>query len=232
MNETLTIKEMPLNQRPYEKLELYGAPRLSDAELIAIIIKSGTVKEKSTDIALRILGKHHSGLLGLHHLSLEELKEINGIGRVKAIQLKALAEISNRISRVTQKEKMNINSPSTVAAVYMEDMRHLEREHLVVVLMDTKHNIIEDYTLSIGTVNASLIHPREVFIYALKKGAVTILLLHNHPSGNPDPSPQDIAVTERIKEAGEILGVSLMDHIIIGDGTYVSLREKGYITIN
>lgn len=232
MNQTLTIKEIPISERPYEKLETYGAGVLSDAELIAIIIKSGTVKERSTDIAMRIIGKHDSGLLGLHHLTMDELREINGIGRVKAIQLKAIAEISKRLSRATQKERINVNSPSTVASMYMEDLRHLKREHLIVVLLDTKHNVIEDYTLSIGTVNASLIHPREVFIYALRNEAVNIILLHNHPSGNPEPSPQDIAITDRIGEAGDLVGVTLLDHIIIGDGTYTSLKEQGYITRN
>ncbi len=169
MSQTLTIKEMPISERPYEKLEHYGPEALSDAELIAIIIKNGTVKEKSTDIGMRILSKHESGILGLHYLSLKELQNIKGIGRVKAIQLKAVAELGIRMGRATRKERFNINSPETVAGLYMDRMRHLEREHMLLVLLDTKYSIIEEYTLSIGTVNASLIHPREVFIYALKK---------------------------------------------------------------
>lgn len=228
--ETLTIKEIPLCERPYEKLEKYGAAVLSDAELIAIVIKSGTVNERSTDIAMRILSSHESGILGLYHRTMEELQQIKGIGRVKAIQLKAIAEISKRMAKATHKEKVNIHSPSSVAALYMEEMRHLKREHMLVVLLDTKYNVIDDYTLSIGTVNASLIHPREVFIYALSKEAVNIILIHNHPSGNPSPSQEDVQVTERVRQAGEILGIDLLDHIVIGDGTYISMKEQGYLS--
>lgn len=229
MDTMLTIKEIPLSERPYEKLELNGASSLSDAELIAIIIKCGTKKEKSTDVAMRVLNSHNEGILGLHHLSMKDLRKINGIGRVKAIQLKAIAELSKRMAKATRREKLNIHSPASVAALYMEDMRHLRREHLVVVLLDTKHNVIDDYTLSVGTVNASLVHPREVFIYALKQEAVSIILLHNHPSGDDRPSPEDVAVTARIKEAGDIVGIKLLDHIVIGDGTYASLKELGHM---
>lgn len=230
MKTALTIKEIPLSERPYEKLESLGASFLSDAELLAIIIKSGSAKEKSTDLALRLLNKHPSGLLGLYHLSLQELQEIHGIGRVKAIQLKALAEVSKRISSLKYHEKIKIQSPSELASVYMESMRHLDREHLKVVLLDTKHKIISDKDISIGTVNASLVHPREILIYALKNKAVAMILIHNHPSGNPEPSPEDIAVTKRVYEASEVVGIHLLDHLIIGDGTFVSLKEKGYIT--
>ncbi len=216
-------------ERPYEKLETHGPGFLSDAELLAIIIKSGSPQEKSTDLAMRLIKAHPSGLLGLHHLTLDQLKKVHGIGRVKAIQLKALSEISKRMAKAEYNNKLIVTSPSTIAAYYMEEMRHLEREHLKIVLLDTKHQVIGDYILSVGTVNSSLIHPREIFIHALKRDAVKIVLMHNHPSGNPAPSPEDIAVTQRVKEAGEVLGVPLMDHIIIGDGRYVSLKEKGYI---
>lgn len=225
----LSIKELPVMERPYEKLEAYGPGFLSDAELLAIIIKSGSRYEKSTDLAVRLINAHPSGLLGLHHLSLDQLKKIHGIGRVKAIQLKALAELSKRLSKASYSMELNASSPGSVANYYMEDMRHLGREHLKVVLLDTKHQLIGDFILSIGTVNSSLIHPREVLIHALKRDAVTFIMLHNHPSGNPSPSPEDIAVTNRIKEAGDIVGVRLLDHIIIGDGRYVSLKEQGYI---
>lgn len=229
MNNILTIKEIPESERPYEKLENYGATMLSDAELLAIIIKNGTKNEKSTDLAMKIIHAHDSGLIGLHQLTMGDLQKIKGIGRVKAIQLKAVAELSKRMSKATYKKRINIHSPASVAAVYMEEMRHLKREHLKVVLLDTKHHVLTDHTLSIGTVNASLVHPREVFVYALKKEAVSIILLHNHPSGNPTPSSEDIQVTKRIKSTGEIVGVTLLDHIIIGDGIFISLKEKGYI---
>lgn len=230
MQKIMTIKEIPSEERPYEKLEMRGASALSDAELLAIIIKCGTKEEKSTDIAMRVLNQHASGLIGLHKLSMKELQTIKGIGRVKAIQLKAITELSNRMAKATYKEKLNVHSPSSVASIYMEALRHLECEHFKVVILDTKHNIIGDHTLSVGTVNASLVHPREVFIYALRHHAVSIILLHNHPSGNSTPSNEDIAITKRIQSSGEILGINLLDHIVIGDGNYTSLKEKGYIS--
>lgn len=229
MSDSVMIKDMPFSERPYEKLEQYGSSALSDSELLAIIIKTGTKSERATDIALRVLGNKSIGISNLHHMSLKDLRAIKGIGRVKAIQLKAVAEISSRLSRAKNMTMLNINSPSSVASIYMESMRYLEREHMKIVLLDTKNNIIDDFTLSVGTVNASLLHPREVFLYALKYGAVNILLLHNHPSGNPEPSPEDIQVTKRISEAGQVIGITLIDHIIIGNGDYSSLKELGYL---
>lgn len=230
MTTALSIKDMPERERPYEKLETLGPGFLSDAELLAIIIKSGSRHEKSTDLALRLLKAHPSGLLGLHHMSMKQLQKIHGIGRVKAIQLKALAELAKRMSKADYSNRVTIGSPSSVAALYMEEMRHMDREHLKIVILDTKHRIIGDYILSIGTVNSTLIQPREVFIHALKRDAVTIIMLHNHPSGNPEPSPQDLDVTKRIRDAGDLIGVRLLDHIIIGDGRYVSMKELGYMT--
>lgn len=229
MEQVLTMKELPVSERPYEKLEKYGPQILSDAELLAIIIKTGSNNEKSTDLAARIIGHSGEGLLGLHQLSMEDFQKIKGIGRVKSIQLKALSELSKRIAYEQYKEKVQVSSPGSVAALYMEHMRHLSQEQLMVVLLNTKHQIMKEKVLSIGTVNASLIHPREVFIYALKEQAVSVIILHNHPSGNPEPSHEDLAVTNRLKEAGDIIGINLVDHLIIGDGRYVSLREQGYI---
>lgn len=229
MNDSFMIKDMPISERPYEKLEQKGAKALSDSELLAIIIKSGTKEEKATDIAMRILGDDVSGILGIHRKTLKELRNIKGIGRVKAIQIKAVAELSTRMSKAKNKALMNIHSPASVASVYMEDMRHLDREHMKIIALDTKNNILDDHTLSVGTVNASLVHPREVFLYALKQDAVSIILIHNHPSGNAEPSREDILVTKRILEAGAIIGIYLLDHIIIGDGSYTSLKELGHI---
>lgn len=228
MNQAkLTVKELPISERPYEKLEKYGAAVLSDAELLAIIIRSGSRQDRSIDVAHKILMLNQRGLAGIHHLTLKELQVIPGIGRVKAIQLKSLAELSTRISKTIALSKMQISSPSSVAGIYMEEMRHLQQEHLKIVLLDTKNNIISDSTISMGTVNASLINPREVFIHALKNSAVHMIILHNHPSGDPSPSKEDIAVTRRLIEAGELIGIKLLDHIVIGDGKYISLKEKG-----
>lgn len=226
-NEKLSVKELPLSERPYEKMEKYGASVLSDAELLAIIIKSGTKNEHSIDVAQKILRLDKKGLAGIHQLSLKELQGISGIGRVKAIQLKSLVELSTRIAKTNALQKMQVSSPSTIANIYMEEMRYLQQEHLKIVLLDTKNNIISDHIISMGTVNASLINPREVFIHALKNAAVHMIILHNHPSGDPTPSKEDIAITKRLLEASDIIGIKLLDHIIIGDGKYISLKEKG-----
>ncbi len=229
MNTILSIREIPEMERPYEKLETKGPGFLSDAELLAIIIKSGSHKEKSTDLAMKVLNSHPCALLGLHHMTLEQLKEIHGIGRVKAIQLKAVAELAIRMSKASYGDRIAVQSPSNIAGRYMEEMRHLEKEELKLVLLDTKYQILDEHTLSVGTVNSSLVNPREIFVHALKKEAVNILILHNHPSGDPSPSSQDIEVTHRIQEAGELLSVKLIDHIIIGDGRFISLKEQGYM---
>lgn len=225
----LTMKEMPVSERPYEKLEKYGASQLSDAELLAIIIRSGSKKGCSIDLAKHILNLNNRGLSGIHRHSLSELKTISGIGRVKSIQIKAIAELSTRIAKNHAIKNLSIHSPSSVAQIYMEEMRHLQQEILKLVLLDTKNNIISDKTISIGTVNCSLIDPREVLIHALKNYAVHMILLHNHPSGDPTPSNEDIAITKRIKNACDIVGVDLLDHIIIGNCKFVSLKEKGIL---
>lgn len=229
MENKLMTKDIPISERPYEKLEAYGASALSDSELLAIVIRTGSRQERATELAMKVINARPSGLLGLHEMSLSELQEVHGIGRVKAIQLKAVSEISKRMSKATYSKVLSIKSPGSVASAYMEEMRHFKREHTKLLLLDTKYQVKNESYLSVGTVNTSLMHPREVFSHALKNEAVSIVLLHNHPSGNPQPSPQDIEITQRITEAGSLIGVPLLDHIIIGDGTYVSLKEKGYI---
>lgn len=226
--KNLTMKCLPNTEQPYEKLEVQGSTFLSDAELLAIILKSGTKEEKSIDVARKIILSTRHGLLGLHQMTLDELRQINGIGRVKAIQLKAISELAIRMSKASYQKQVTIRSPKTIAQLYMEEMRHLQKEHFKVVLLDTKNNVLCDKDLSIGTVNSSLIHPREIFIYTLKNHGVHIILLHNHPSGDPQPSREDIEVTKRIISAGKVIGIDVLDHIIIGDGQYISLKEEGY----
>jgi DNA repair protein RadC len=225
----MRVKDLPISERPYEKLEKWGPSSLSDAELLAIIIKSGSKKERSIELAQRILGIKKQGIRGIYDLTLEELQQVSGIGRVKSIQIKAIAELSKRISKNKAAEKVKISSPSSIASLYMEELRYLHQEHLKIVFLDTKNQIISDKFLTVGTVNASLINPREVFIESLKHNAVHIILLHNHPSGDPTPSKEDILITKRIIEAGNIIGIQLLDHIVIGDGNYISLKERGII---
>lgn len=229
MNHHLTVKELPESEKPYEKCLRYGAECLSDAELLAVIIRTGTAGSKSIEVAQEILNRKDRSILNLYLLSLQELKEIPGIGTVKAIQLKCLAEITKRMTRATRVREVSLSSASSVASYYMEELRHEDREKLVLCMFDSKCVLLRDEVVSIGTVNASLVSPREVFQRALMNQAVYIILLHNHPSGIPLPSAQDKLVTRRIQECGELLGIHLSDHIIIGDNQYFSFKEENLL---
>ena len=220
------------SELPYERFLQFGATSLSDAELLAIIIRTGTANASALSIARQILcsqGEKEEGLNLLHHISLEELKRIPGIGEIKAIKLKCIAELSRRMAKQHAKKMLCFQTPSTIADYYMEEMRHEETEKILLLLLDNKLQLLEEYMISQGTVNASLLSTREVFRYALRRGACKIVLLHNHPSGNPSPSRPDIEITSQIKEAGIFMEIPLVDHIILGDGCYISLKEYGYI---
>lgn len=227
----LTLKEMPVTERPYEKCERLGVSSLTDAELLAVIIRSGSVNERAVDVAARVLNcsKTYPGLIGLNYLSLRELKSVKGIGRVKAIQLVCVTELTKRMAKATNEGKLQLTTPEAVANYYMQDLRHLPREIVILVMLDAKSKILQDMVISSGTVNSSLLAPREIFLSALKYEAVNIILLHNHPSGDPTPSREDIQTTKRMKDAGNLIGIRLMDHIIIGDNKYISLGELGYL---
>ena len=229
MDRHLTVKELPESEKPYEKCLQYGTERLSDAELLAVIIRTGTAGKRSIDLAQEILSVREKNLLNLHRLSLKELMEIPGIGTVKAVQLKCLAEITKRMAKATRIRSVELNSAWSVASYYMEELRHEDREKLMLCMFDSKSILIGEEIISIGTVNASLVSPREIFIRALSNQAVCIILLHNHPSGFPLPSVQDKLVTRKIQECGELLGVHLSDHIIIGDNQYFSFKEENLL---
>ncbi len=225
----LTVKDLPLSERPYEKCERYGAGILSDAELLAVILRTGTQKQRAIDLAVNVLNYSEicPGLKGLNYLSMAELTKIKGIGRVKAIELLCLTELTKRMAREIGRESLKLVTPQSVADYYMQDMRHLTREQIILIMLDSKNKIIKDMIISSGTVNTSIMPAREVFIQALKYEAVNIILLHNHPSGDPTPSSEDIRVSKRMLEAGNLIGISLMDHLIIGDNRYISLKEQG-----
>lgn len=226
----ITVKDLPIEQRPYEKCALYGADRLTDAELLAVIIRSGSVDEQSTGLASRILCCNDgAGLMNLHTMSVSELKQFKGIGDVKAVQLKCIAELVKRMSKAKRAYGESFTSPEIVAFHYMESMRNLETEILKMVLLDSKSRLMKDVVISSGTVNSSVASSREIYHTALKHGAVKIILLHNHPSGDPEPSREDIFVTSKLKDAGDIIGIPLADHIIIGDNCYYSFKEAGYV---
>lgn len=224
------IKELNFEERPYEKCERFGAEHLTDAELLAILLRTGTKGENSLELAKKILYQscEKRGLISIHNWSLEQLTKIKGIGRVKAIQILCLSELAKRLAKETAEKQLDFNTPSTIAQYYMEDLRHKKQEHMKLLLLNTKSRLISEKDISVGTVNAAIISPREIFVEALQKSAVYIILLHNHPSGDPTPSMEDVQLTIQIKEAGELVGVELLDHIIIGDNCYTSLKEKGY----
>ena len=226
----LTVKELPTSERPYEKCEQYGAGALSDAELLAVIIRTGTKKQRAIDLAVNILNYStaYPGLKGLNYLSLRELTRIKGIGRVKAIELLCLTELTRRMAKEATRDSLRLTTPQSVADYYMQDMRHRTAEQVLLVMLDSKNRILKDQVISEGTVNTSIMPVREVFVQAVKYEAVNIILLHNHPSGDPTPSTEDIRVTKKIAEAGKLIGISLMDHIIIGDNRYISLKEQGF----
>ena len=218
---------------PYEKFEKYGADTLTNAELLAIIIRTGTKNSSSVELGEKILQLgtdrgQSSGILSLLHLTIEELMQIKGIGKVKAIRLKCVSEFSKRIAMETFKSGIRFDSPKTIADYYMEQLRHLEVEQVRLVMTDGKNQFLKDCVLSTGTVNMSLLSPREIFLTALKSQAVHILLVHNHPSGDSTPSQDDIIITKRIHELSKIMNIPLVDHIIIGDNNYISLKELGY----
>ncbi|NMA84801.1 MAG: DNA repair protein RadC [Epulopiscium sp.] len=226
--QKVTMKELPDSEKPYEKLMKYGPAFLSDAELLAIIFRVGSRGERAVETAQRLLclNDHNPGLIGLYDMSLKDLQRIKGIGQVKSIQIQAVMELSKRIAKCQAQKQFKISSPSAVAHIYMEEMRYLKQEHFKVVLLDTKNKIIGDRDVTIGSINSSIVHPREVFKEAIQRSAAHIIIVHNHPSGDPTPSREDIEVTKRIIEAGNLLGVPVLDHIIIGNGKYISLKEK------
>ena len=221
-------KDEILELLPYEKCMALGAESLTDTELVAAIIKTGTCGKTARQLASDILAcTGDKGLTGLIDMSIQELMDIKGIGMAKAAQIKCICELSRRIAKKRAYERLDFSSPSAIAQYYMEDMRHLTRERLVLVMLDSRLSLIKDVVLSIGTVNSSLISPAEIFYEACRNKAVSIVLLHNHPSGDSRPSSQDIEVTKQVASAGRIMGIRLIDHIIIGDNNYTSLNEYG-----
>ena len=220
----MTIRDMTLEERPREKMLLNGANCLSDAELLAIIIRTGTKELNAIQLGQAIIDKADN-IRYLQDLTFEELKSINGIGQTKALQIKAALELSNRIASY-KPLKYKIKNPWDIYKYYMESLRYQYKEIFKVVLLNTKNEIITDVDISIGTLNSSLVHPREVFREAIRRSSNKIILLHNHPSGNCEPSKEDKSITNRLKDCGELMGIEVIDHIIIGDGVYFSFKEN------
>lgn len=228
MNNALKIMDLPENERPQERLIRYGAEVLSNSELLAIILRTGTKKQNVINLSSFLL-KERGGLNGLINSTYEELKEIDGIGIVKAAEIMALAEISKRFRSFKSGEDYRISSPKDAADYVMDEMKYLQKEHLRVIMLNTKNMVICSKDVSMGSLNSSIVHPREIYTEAIKRCSASIIICHNHPSGDPTPSLEDINITKRLAECGKIIGIELIDHIVIGDGTYISLKEKGVL---
>ena len=217
---------------PYERFLKYGAESLTDTELLAIILRTGTKDKSALELASDILhlqGNMQGKLVGLHQLSLAQLKSIPGIGEVKAVKVKSIGELTRRMAIQSIRKKPRYDSPDKLAEYYMESMRHYSTECVMLVMLDNKGHMLGEHIISKGTVNASLISPREIFILALKHDASSIILIHNHPSGDPTPSKPDRQITRQVYECGKLMNIPLIEHIIIGDHTYSSFKELGLL---
>ena len=225
----MKIKDLPLSERPYEKLELFGAEKLSNAELLAIIIKTGTKEKSVITIAQEILKmqneKNYNNLRFMQDLSIADFMNINGFGKVKAIQLKAICELTKRISRPINYQ-IKIRNSKDVASLLMPEMRYEKREIAKVLLLNCKNLVLKIVDISLGGANFACLEPKDILAEALKLQAPKIILVHNHPSGDTTPSKSDFNITDRIYEAAELMGIQMLDHIIIGDGTYESIFRK------
>ena len=222
------IRDLPREERPRERFLDAGANALSNAELLAIILRTGSANESALHLAQRVLSAK-GGLQSLNHLTIEELIEIKGIGQNKAMIMLAAAELGKRISQGRAPKLAKISSPEECVSFLLPQMKHLKQEHFIVIFLDTKNQVIGQKTVFIGSLNRAIVHPREVFCEAIKRSSASIICAHNHPSGDPSPSEQDITLTHRLSEAGEVVGISLLDHLIIGAEDFISLKERGYI---
>jgi len=222
------LTDLPKNERPRERLFRYGAYALSNAELLAIILRTGSQKEDVLSLCNRIISDCN-GLNGLLSCDTQDFLSLCGIGEAKAAQLIALSEISKRFKAFKSGDEYRITSAKSAAEYVMEDMRYLKKEYLKLIMLNSKNVVISVKHISVGSLNSAIVHPREVFLEAIKNSSASIIICHNHPSGDPTPSKEDINITNRLKECGKILGIEVLDHIIIGNGIYVSLKERAFL---
>lgn len=222
------LKDLPKELLPRERMYQYGPEVLSNREILAIILRTGQKGENVLAFAERLLADA-GGLAGLSKLTVHELAQIHGLGKAKSAELKAALELGRRSVSTNPLTRPVVNSPQDVANLVMEEMRNLDREHFRVVTLTTKNHVLGISPVSIGSLNSSLVHPRECFKEAIRRNSNAIILLHNHPSGDPTPSREDIEVTKRLAEGGEILGIEVLDHVIIGENRYISLKERGIL---
>lgn len=227
-NDAIMIRDLPLEERPREKLMNHGAEALSNAELLAILLRVGSQNESAVQVATRVLTQS-GGLRNLPDLAIEDLQKNKGIGPDKAVTIKAALELGSRLATMPRDLAGSITNPRQAADLFMEELRYKKKEYFKILLLNTKNHIISKEEISVGSLSASIVHPREIFIAPLRKSAASVILIHNHPSGDPSPSQEDLDVTRRLVDAGSILGIAVRDHIIIGDGCFFSFRERGLI---
>jgi DNA repair protein RadC len=224
----LTVKELPLDERPRERLKKRGASELKDSELLAIALHMGFGKTSALELAGQLL-KDFNGLKGIANLTFDELCKIKGIGDAKAAQILASFELGNRAARIPSDNRRQIKSSNDVKDLLWDKMRKLDKEHFAILLLDTKNRVIRDEIITMGILDSSLVHPREVFKNAIKSGAASVIIVHNHPSGDPAPSRDDMATTKRLCEAGQLVGINVLDHVIIGESTHYSFKDESKI---
>ena len=226
----IKMKEMPIAERPYEKLKMYGAENLNNSELLAIIIKNGTKEYTALDLANQVLklndNKEKEDLSFLQDISIVEFMKIKGIGEIKAIQLLAVCELVKRINKPINKENIKIKDAKDVAKLLMNELKYEKREVVKVILLNNKNIVLKIVEVAMGGTNFAYLEPKEVLVEAIKLQAPRIILIHNHPSGDPTPSKGDFLVTDRLYESATIMGIELLDHIVIGDGKYESILRK------
>ena len=221
------MRDMPMRDRPRERLKEQGAESLTNAELMAILIRTGLKGENALAMATRILAKY-DGLQGMSRIGYPELISERGLSHAKACQIMAGIELGKRVASVRNDDQASIETPEDIANLVMAEMNGLEREHLRIILLNTKNRVVLIHNLYVGSVNAALVRPAEVFAEAVRWTCPAIAIVHNHPSGDPHPSDEDVAMTRQLIEAGKVLDIEVVDHVIIGRQTYLSMREKGF----
>lgn len=224
------VRELPPDDRPRERLLTYGSKCLSNAELLALLIRSGSKEMSALQLAERVLCIYkEAGVAAMANITPAELTQVKGIGNAKAAEIIAAIELGRRLSQQCRSERVTVRTPEDAAMYAMPQLRYEQREHFCVILLNVKNQILSMPVISIGTLTSSVVHPREVFKAAVQQAAASMILVHNHPSGEPDPSREDISMTARMVKVGNLMDIPVLDHVIIGDGKYISLKEKGFI---